>query len=155
MTSLLQGQHRWRAFSGIRLLVVGLLTVVAVGGCGLFDDPSPETVVLSLSGDAGQTVEVLMSKQFLTGVNEFGVTQVQLFLGDTLYRALPWDTSVSIAREQRFFVRVLDADSVETQLQMRVTIDNGQEFEKSGVASDAFQFVFTFNQPITNVIEVL
>jgi len=140
-------------------LVRGVLAVVAsaaaFGGCDWFDDPSPEFATVSLSGDPGETVEILVSKQFLTGIDENDVTRVQIFQGDTLVRALPWDTTISIQLEQRFYVRTIDADTVANQLRMEVRIDGGVEYDKTGDASEDFQFVFTFNQPVTSVVELI
>ena len=139
-----------------RLWIVAVAVgAVGFGGCDWFDDPSPEFVSVSLTGDPGETVEILVSKQFLTGIDENDVTQVQIFQGDTLIRALPWDTTISIRLEQRFFVRSIDADSVSNQLRMQVRVDGVSEYDKSGEASGEFQFVFTFNQPITNVVELI
>ena len=127
----------------------------ALGGCGWFDDPSPESATVTLTGDAGQVVELLVSKQFVAGVDQNQVTRVQVFQGDTLRRAVPWDTTISIRIEQRFFVKMLDADSVSQQLRMRVLIDANPEYDKAGQASEVFQFVYTFNQPVTNVVELI
>ncbi len=141
---------------GIRLvLLVASGAFLGASGCGWFDDPSPERATVTLTGDAGQMVEILVSKQFLTGVDQNEITQVQIFQGDTLLRALPWDTTISIRIEQRFFIRAIDADALSHQLRMQVRIDQNLEYDRSGEASGDFQFVYTFNQPVTRVIELI
>ena len=134
------------------LVIVAALSMVA---CDWFDDPSPENATVQLSGDAGEQVRLLLSKQFIAGINENRVTQVQIFQGDTLVRALPWDTVISIRIEQRFFIQSVDADDVDHRIRMQVLIDGDTEYDQSGDSSGTFQFVYTFNQPITSVIELI
>lgn len=137
-------------------MVAAALLVAPTAACDWFDDPSPDEARVSLDGPAGQQVEVLLSKQFITGITTDGITQIELFDADTLVRALPFDTVVSIRQEQRFFARTVDADTVSTQVRMQVFIDGSSRYdEQRFVNVDQLLFVFTFNQPITSFIELL
>jgi len=124
--------------------------------CSWFEDPSPEEVRVSIDGPAGEQVQILMSKQFLTGVTDGGSTQVEIFDKNELVRTLPFDTIISIKREQRFFVRTVDADSISTQARMQVWIDGERKYDESQpVDQRQLLFLFTFNQPVTSLIELL
>ena len=157
--------HVVRAWPGRALTracrrLMGLMLLCAAAGatfaaCDWFDDPSPETATVRLSGDAGEIATLLISKQFIAGIDENDVTRVQVLQGDTLRRALPWDTTIPIRVEQRFFIRSLDADTVSNQLRMEVRIDGVVEYDQSRITSEELQFVYTFNQPVTNVIELI
>ncbi len=137
--------------------VVPLLLVCApLPACGWFEDPSPEEARVSLDGAAGDQVEIILSKEFIAGTNSEGITQVQLFQADTIFRMLPFDTVMSIRAEQRFFVRTFDADTLSTQARMQVFIDGTSRYdEQRFVNVDQLVFVFRFNQPITPVVELL
>ncbi len=136
--------------------VVWMLVFGTVAGCGLFDDPSPEEALVRLEGVAGEEVELIVSKQFLTGINSEQITQVELFLSDTIVRMLPFDTLVNIKREQRFFVRTVDADTLSSQVRMQVFIDGTSRYDQSAfVTVRQLLFVFAFNQPITSFVELL
>ena len=139
----------------VRNLVFAVVASVGPGACSWFDDPSPEQASVTVTGEAGEMVQILLSKQFITGIDANNITQVEIFQGDTLFRALPWDTTVSISVEQRFFVRSIDADSMDHQQRMQVRIDGELEYDRQDISSGIFQFLFTFNQPITSVIEVI
>ncbi len=138
------------------LWIVAVAGSFATAGCGLFDDPTPERATVMLGGDSGTPVEIIVSTRFLAGVTETGVTQVELLTADTLLRPLPFDTTYSIRTDQRFFVRVARADTVDAQLQMSVLVDERERFRRDApIANGPFTFVFRFNEPTTAIIEVI
>ncbi len=140
----------------VRLSVTAILSAGLLAGCDWFDDPSPDEARVSVTGDDGDQVMIWVSKQFLTGITTEGVTQVELFDADTLIRTIPWDTTINIRSEQRFFVRTVDADSVSSRARMQVWIDEDREYDREGpVDVSQLLFLFTFNQPVTNAVEVL
>jgi hypothetical protein len=133
-----------------------LLVMLALAGCDWFDDPTPRQIGLTLDGEAGGMVELVMSTQFVAGVTEAGVTQVQLFVADTLIRALPVDTVVSIAVDRRFFAQFIPLEADSAQVHVRVEVDARELFddERFVRAEIPFRYVYLFNSRVTNTIEV-
>lgn len=137
-------------------VVAVALTMAPLAGCGWFDDPTPDEARVSLEGAAGEDVQIVMSKQFLTGVTTDNVTQVELFQSDTLIRSMPFDTTINISNEQRFFVRTIDVDTVSTTARMQVFIDGTARYDQQTLVTvEQLLFLFAFNQPVTSFIELL
>jgi hypothetical protein len=136
--------------------VVAVLVLCALSACDWFDDPTPTQVTLSVTGEAGTMAELVLSTQFVAGVTDAGVTQVQIFLADTLVRPLPIDTVVSIAVDRRFFAEVSPLESAIAEYRIRVNVDDRRLFDETGdvLAASPFRYVYSFNQATTRVIEV-
>ena len=60
-----------------KLSVLAVAAVLAIG-CEVFQDPTPKEISFRMSGSAGDIVTVIYSKQFVAGVNELGVTRVEV-----------------------------------------------------------------------------
>ena len=126
-------------------------------GCGLFEDLRPRTVSLKIDGPAGTRVSMLMATNFVAGVNEQGVTQVQVFGSDTVTAVLPVDTVIGISAAQRFFLQLTPAAADSLGVRVRIDVDDRNRYNDSGLifASDPFRWVFVFNQNTTLAIELL
>ena len=133
-----------------------MAAVVWAGGCGWFDDPSPDTARIVLEGEPGATVRVVASTKFIAGRTEGRKLTVELFQADTTLRTLPFDTVYSIRGDQRFFLEVARSDSLaEPSVQVRVFLDDDERFKRQGVLRETpIRFVFLFNQPTFDVVEV-
>lgn len=132
------------------------LAFLPLAGCGWFDDPTPQEARVSLDGVAGELVEMIISKQFITGISSEQITQVELFDADTLVRPIPFDTLISIKEEQRFFIRTIDADTLSSQVRMQVFIDGSSRYDQQLIVTvEQMLFLFAFNQPITAFVELL
>jgi hypothetical protein len=131
--------------------------VLAVGACGFFEDPTPETLFFTLSGPAGTQVEVVYSTQFVAGVNELGVTEVQVFLTDTVVHTLPIDTLFDISIDRRWFVQVTPLGVDEASVQARVDVDDRTVLNEQGLIFPAtpWRFAYLFNQTVTRSIDVV
>ena len=71
-----------------------LLAAIALGGCSeVFDDPTPENIHFEMRGEAGDRVRAIYSTQFVAGLNEFGVTRVQVVRSDTIVHEIPFRES--------------------------------------------------------------
>ena len=71
-------------------LIPMLLLVLATStACEIFEDRSPENLFLKMSGDPGASVQLMISTEFIAGVNEVGMTEVKVFRSDTVVVALP------------------------------------------------------------------
>jgi len=142
-----------------RRLLMGLLAAAPLlaPGCGWFDDPTPENAFFKLDGPAGAQVRAVYSTQFVAGVDERGVTQVQMVWADTVIHTLPIDTVFDISVDRRFFVEVTPLTSPSMTLSARVDVDDRNQVNESGVvdASSPWRFAYLFNQAITRVINVV
>jgi hypothetical protein len=133
------------------LLVLGLSA-----GCDWFDDPSPQEARVVIDGDPGTTIVVIASSKFVAGVNDIGVTRVEIIESDTIVTSPPLDRTFSIRGDYRFFVQAARLDADVNSLRMQVFVDDDREFDESGplLADGPFRFVFQFNQFLTDVIDV-
>lgn len=136
------------------LAAVGAL---AVGACGFFEDLTPETLFFTLSGPAGTQVEVVYSTQFNAGVNEVGVTEVQVFLSDTVVHTLPIDTVFDISVDRRWFVQVTPLAVEQASVQARVDVDDRRLLDESGLILQAepWRYAYLFNQTVTRTIDIV
>lgn len=142
-----------RKITGICLTLT--LAASLTAGCGIFQDPTPNNVSVRLSGST--PVEIVYSKQFVTGLDENGVTRVQIFASDTVYQSLPLDTVVSIEAERQFFVQVKPMTEGSFSVTARVDIDDRSVVNKTAdlLQSDPFRYVYQFNQKITRIVDVV
>lgn len=135
------------------------LVLSATAACGIFDDPTPETISVRMSGASGSEVVAIYSQIFVAGVNqETSTTEVRIQQADTVLETLPIDTIVDIRESRQFFVQVQtvpDQDSLEVAV--RVDLDTRSLLQTEGLIlpDDPWQYVYQFNRPLTNVVEVV
>ena len=140
-----------------RLLGFGsLLAVFLAWGCGLFADPSPEIVRVTLEGDAESFILVTSTEFFATN-NEAGDMSVQLFTADTTVISFPFDQSWNIEAEQRFFLLAAPMDSSAVRVQVRVFLDGDKDFDRSvdAMIEDPVRYIYLFNQQVLQDFELL
>ncbi len=137
--------------------ILALLTLAAAGLSGCFDDLRPNVLNLRIDGPAGEPVDLLLTKNFLAGINEQGVTEVTVLSSDTVRMRLPVDTAMNIAVEQRFFMQAVPVGADSLPVSLRIDIDGRGRFNQSGnlLADPPFRWVFMFNAPTTLVIELI
>lgn len=143
----------------IEKLGAALLTAVALAGCDsiLGENRTPETISYQVQGSAGEPVQLVLSSQFVSGVNESGTTEVQLFIADTTDTVLPLSGTYDISVDRRFFIEVLPEDTLNTVTgRVIVNVDGRNLIDESGafLVDPPFRFVYAFNQVTTRVIEV-
>ena len=138
------------------ILVAALAALVSGTGCGAFEDPTPTDIFFQLRGEAGTQVDVVYSTQFIAGVDEFGVTGVQVFQSDTVRHTMPIDTVINIAIDRQFFVMVLPPDEGTLAVDVIVDVDNRNLISESGgiFAGTPWTFVYMFNRTLTRLVEV-
>ncbi|MDH3270378.1 MAG: hypothetical protein OEN56_03545 [Gemmatimonadota bacterium] len=142
-----------------RLKTVSILTaaLTALGACQVFEDPSPEQISIQLSGSNGTQVMAIYSQIFTAGVDEAGVTLVQVADADTVFQVLPIDTIVDIAASRQMFLQVetMPNDTVDVDVQIR--IDSRSVLSRSGLIFPGipWRYVYQFNRPLTQFVEVV
>lgn len=154
------GQRRRFAPAASATPFVGLpllLAAIALGGCSeIFDDPTPENIYFEMRGEAGDRVRAIYSTQFVAGLNEFGVTRVQVVRSDTIVHEIPFQRAMDISIDRRWFVQVesLDGDTLSVQVVVNVD-DRGLVDESGGIFPDEpWHFVYSFNQILTRDLDV-
>lgn len=138
-----------------------VLALVALGltgsACGLLEDQTPEFITFRMSGDAGAVVTVLYSKQFVAGVDEQGVTRLEIFGADTVVHTLPIDTILDVRLEQRLYIQAEASPTDTVDVDVRVTVDGRSLFDRIGdlFPSPPWRFLYQFNTPFTDDIQVI
>ena len=123
---------------------------------GCIEDPTPKRARIVINGEAGKTVRVIMASEFVAAVNEQGQTRVVIFSADTTTATLPFEKTVSIEQSQQFFAETSRAAADVQNLRMQVFIDNKIRFDEGGLLRDKpFRYVYTFNRPTTQDIQVV
>lgn len=134
-----------------------LLAIVAFGGCSaILDDPTPENIHFEMRGEAGDRVRAIYSTQFVAGINEFGVTRVQVVRSDTVVHEIPFERTMDISIDRRWFVQAesLEGDTLAVQVIVNVD-DRGLLNETGGIFPDEpWHFVYSFNQLLTRDLDV-
>jgi hypothetical protein len=133
-----------------------VLALLLAGGCSLFDDPAPEETRVVIEGEVGASVELITSSKFLAGVDQAGVTHVEILSADTLMVTLPFDRTFNIRGDYRFFSQASRVDADVSTFRMQVFIDTDREFDEEGglFTGAPFRFVYQFNQFLTSTIDV-
>jgi hypothetical protein len=140
-------------FAGLPLL----LAVVVIGGCSaLLEDLTPENIHFEMRGEPGARVRAIYSTQFVAGLSEFGVTRVQVVRADTVVHELPFQRTVNISIDRRWFVQAesLDGDTLSVNVVVNVD-DRGLVDESGGIfPGEPWHFVYSFNQLLTRDLDV-
>lgn len=142
----------------MRQFVILLAAVWLTGACGLLlDNPAPEKARLVVSGDAGKSVRLITSTEFVAAVNEAGQTRVEMFVSDTLITTLPYERTFDIEDDQRFLVEAAWIDVDLETVNVQVFLDDAIRFDEAGVLLEGqpYRFVYLFNQTITRDILLL
>jgi len=134
-----------------------------LGGCDWFDDPTPETVRIFLSGDAGKEVELIVSQSFTAGLREDGSAVVSVLGADTLVSVLPFDSVFQLGgatgggfQSKRFFFQASRLDEPLSTFEAKAYLDEKLRFDQGGVLIDLpYRWAYAFNQRIGIVEEVL
>ena len=117
------------------------------GSWGCLDDPTPESVRFRMDGPAGTEARVIFSTDFIAGRNQTGVTEVRIFLSDTITSAFPIDVVISILPNHIFFVQAEPVGVDDLSVSIRVDADDRHLFDGTGLilATDPWLFVYLFN----------
>lgn len=140
-----------------RITLAAVLVPLLAAGCSIFDDPTPENVFLRMTGPAGLQVEIIYSRDFVAGVDERGVTEVQVFDRDTVRQALPLDTAVNISEDRRLFVQIAPIDVAQATVELKVDIDDRNMLRDTGAifAEEPWRWVYHFNHKLTREVDVV
>ena len=140
-----------------RLLLLALVTL-PLGACDfiLGEDPTPNVARIVVSGDGEESVNLLLSKNFLVARNEARQTTIELIEADTLVVTPPFERSMNIRDERQFFARARAADSVATTVRLRIFLDEEMRLDETqDLLAAPLQFLFLFNRPVLADVEVL
>ena len=109
-----------------------------------------------MTGSEGMGVRVIYSTEFSAGVGVDGVTGVLVLASDTVDHTLPIDTSMSIARDQRWLVLVEPAGGEALDVDVSVSVDDRSLLTESGsiLPEIPWRYLYVFNQKITQDVEV-
>lgn len=137
-----------------KLLVA--IALVAISGCGVFEDLTPRNIFFEMRGEAGQQVRAIYSTQFVAGVNEFGVTRVQVVRSDTILHEVPFTRAIDISVDRRWFVQAESLGSDTLEVHVIVDVDDRNLVNESGgiFPDDPWHFVYAFNEFLTRDIDV-
>ena len=132
------------------------LALVAGFACEIFDDPTPRNIFFEMRGEAGQQVLVIYSTQFVAGVNEFGVTRVQVVRSDTILHEVPFTRVMDISVDRRWFVQAESPGSDTLDVHVIVDVDDRNLVNEAGgiFPNDPWHFVYAFNEFLTRDVDV-
>jgi hypothetical protein len=134
---------------------VFLLLLGLAAGCDWFKDPSPREARVVIDGAAGPTIVLIASSKFVAGVNDIGVTRVEIITSDTIVTSLPFDRTFNIEGDYRFFIQAARMDADVGSFRMQVFVNEDRKFDEGGSLADTpYRFVFQFNQFLTDIIDV-
>jgi hypothetical protein len=130
--------------------------IAVATGCEVFEDQTPEFINFRMDGPAGERVSVVYSKQFVAGVNEEGITRVEVFGSDTVAHVLPIDTIIDVRLEQRLFLQAFP--TVDTlRVDVTIDVDDRGLYDNNGLIFlvDPWKFLYQFNARFTDDIELV
>lgn len=142
-----------RRFAGALAAAV----VLVVAACEIFDDGAPRQILFEMDGDeGGLRAMAIYSRNFVAGVDEMGVTHVQVFSSDTVLHTLPIDTVIDIADEQQWFVQVETLAGDTLAVNVLVDVDGRTLVSRFGgiFPDEPFRYVYVFNQRLTESVDV-
>ena len=142
----------FKRFSAL-VLLVGVTTA-----CGIFEDPTPETISVRMTGPADAQVRAIYAQVFVAGINpETSTTEVRVTSSDTVLQLLPIDTIIDIAESRQLFLQVETVPMDTIEVAVRVDVDTRNILERQGLIfpEEPFRYVYQFNRPLTEVVEVV
>lgn len=143
-----------------RTTVLAGLAVVLLGGlvgCGLLSPTDRDEARVRVTGDTAGTpdsaarVHIATSTDFRAADStsaESASVPIELLSADTLFdRELPFDREFPLGESARFYVEVLPADSVTTNVVLEVFIDGERRSEQTAnIQQDRLTFVFVVSE---------
>ena len=142
-----------------RRITFGLVALSAVffGACEIFEDLTPREINVRMTGQAGQVVQVLYTKQFVAGVDEVGVTRVEIFGADSVMHTLPFDTVIDVRLEQRLYIQAEPVATDTVSVDVDVDVDGRTLFDRMGdlFPGVPWQVLYQFNHVFTDNIEIV
>ncbi|MDE2793936.1 MAG: hypothetical protein OXL34_03870 [Gemmatimonadota bacterium] len=137
----------------------GALAVAAVllaEACEIFEDGTPTQIFFEMEGEAGLRAKVIYSRDFVAGIDEMGVTHVQVFSSDTVLHTLPFDTTMNIAAEQQWFVQAETLAGDTLAVTVTVDVDDRNLVSRFGgiFPNEPFRYVYVYNQVLTDNVDV-
>ena len=127
------------------------------GACEIFEDGTPTQIFFGMEGEVGGLqARVIYSKDFIAGVDEMGITHVQVFSSDTVLHTLPIDTVINIAAEQQWFVQVETLAGDTLAVNVVVDVDDRNLVSRFGgiFPDEPFLYVYVYNQVLTESVDV-
>lgn len=141
-----------RLIAGIMLAAAALMAAA----CEIFEDGTPTRILFEMEGEAGRQVRAIYSRNFVAGIDVAGVTHVQVFVSDTVMHTLPFDTTMSIAEEQQWFVQTETLGGDTLAVSVLVEVDGRTLVSRSGgiFPDEPFRYVYVYNQVLTENVDV-
>ncbi len=129
---------------------------LAATACEILEDGTPSRILFQMEGDAGLQARAIYSRDFVAGIDEMGVTHVQVFSSDTVLHTLPIDTAMSIAAEQQWFVQVETLAGDTLAVTVTVDVDSRTLVSRFGgiFPDQPWRYVYVFNQVLTENVDV-
>lgn len=153
-----QGGISFSIMNNVKRFSALILSVGAFAACGIFEDPTPETLSVRLTGPTDVQVRAIYAQAFVAGVNqETRTTEVRVSQSDTVLQMLPIDTVVNIAESRQLFIQVEPVPVDTLAVAVRVDVDARTILQREGSiwAAEPFRYVYQFNRPLTNIVEVV
>ena len=142
----------------MRLIAGVLLAAVAFAAtaCEIFEDGTPSQIFFQMEGEAGLRAKVIYSRDFVAGIDEMGVTHVQVFSSDTVLHTLPIDTVMGIAAEQQWFVQAESRAGDTLAVTVTVDVDSRNLVSRFGgiFPNQPWRYVYVFNQQLSESLDV-
>ena len=130
-----------RALLGLGALALAL----SVAGCLVaLDDDGAEQIRVSLESVDQTPIRILVSADFRVGTVEDGFG-LELGQADTIVTSFPFDATFDIRERRRFFLDVLNSDSLQENVRVRAWLD-GDERLNTAVPPGPIQIYYAFNE---------
>jgi hypothetical protein len=142
----------------MRRLAILVAVALSTTGCGWFDDPAPDSARVTIQGETGKTVRLIVSSKFIATINQTGQTRVVIVEADTSIVTVPFSAAYRIDDDQRFFAETTRLDTDLQTVRMQVFLDSKKEFDEGGSllqGGQPFRFIYMFNQAVTRDVVVL
>lgn len=112
--------------------VAALALALTAGGCGILDVDEPgDTAVVTISGTSPVPLRLIMSNNFIQVLdpqtNEIGVSMLG---ADTVeLNDLPYTENYGLDGNLRFFLRLINPDSMTASLRVQIRIDGVNPYD--------------------------
>lgn len=125
-----------------------VLAGLAMGACGFAGDTTPSVISLEVSGNEGETVNLIATSFFVAAEDEFGTIQVSILLADTISLTLPIDTVFGIELEQQIFFQLSPMVEDELDVRVEIRVDGRSLMNDRGLIflATPWRFVYLFNR---------
>jgi hypothetical protein len=130
-----------------RVLAAAIALSATATGCGVFSVDEPgDSAAVTITGDGTVPLRLVLSNNFIQVFNsQSSEVTVSLLGSDTVeINDLPYSVNYGMGGNLRFFLRLINPDTIETNVRIQVRIDNVEPYDvTTSLTASQHEYTYT------------